>query len=134
MVSPRRYVRSVAARPSAARSSGESPSKRGTFEKTSVTIMKDPPLAGEPQSRVDGGERLTAADLPGRRFGKYAAGGELRGRHKTIVFRIPAEHGDALENAGHLAARDRHVRPHVMRLARNGKKTERDRPDEGILL
>src|SRR5271169_5126087 len=134
MVSPRRYVRSVAARASAARSSGENPSNRGTFEKTSVTIIKDPPLTGEPKRRVDGGERLPTADLPRRRFGEYAAGGEGRGRGEAVVFRIPAEHGDAPEIPGHLAARDRHVRTHVVRLTRNGKEAERDGLDEGILL
>src|ERR1035437_5649813 len=38
-----------------------------------------PPLAGEPERQVDGGERLPPADLPRRRVGKYAAGGESGG-------------------------------------------------------
>src|ERR1017187_7318329 len=132
MVSPRRYVRSVAARASAARSSGETPSKRGTFEKSSVTIIKDPPLTGEPKRRVDGGNRLPAADLPGLRFGEYAAAGERRRRDEAVVFRIAAERGDAPEVPGHLAARDRHVRAHAVRLARDGKEAECDGLDDGI--
>src|ERR1035441_4966218 len=134
MVSPRRYVRSVAARASAARSSGEIPSKRGTFEKSSVTIIKDPPLTGKPKRRADGGECFPSADLPGRRFGKYAARGERRGRDEAVVFRMPVERSDAPEVPGHLAARDRHVHAHVVRFARDGKEAEPDGLDERISL
>src|SRR5450830_1215911 len=105
---------------------------RTTSRPSGATIIKNPPLTGEPKRRVDGGERLPTADLTGRRFGEYAAGGERRGRDEAVVFRIPAERGDAPEVPRHLAARDRHVRAHVVHLARDGKEAERDGLDEGI--
>src|ERR1035437_4243371 len=130
IVSPRLYVRNVAARASAVRSSAETPSKRGTLEKSSVITMEDPPLTGEPERRVDGGERLSPTDLPGCRLGEYAAGGEGGGREKARLVAAPEKRGEAPEVAGHLASGHRRVGPHEVWPPRDEKESERDRLDE----